>query len=359
MYNKKLRPTHMGIDMMKRYRYLFALPIALAVMMTSCTEKDNDEINNNNPSSDTRRIEKMTSISYSDNGDYTVGSKRSEIAEWDGDKLKKITPSSGWMYVFNYNGDKLIESVMQDPNYGNVLCRFTYSYTNDLLTEVDGPGGHFQINYNDDGYVVSASYIGSDYRNETYQLTWQDGNLVKYVHRYERDTSRYTNTVTFTYDNKKTWRTGLGVTAFCHYNFSFSPSGLESKNNVLSETYHTAWDSGGEYTWGTNYNYTYNGDYVISYDYSRSDGQFPSTNYLKYTNSSDPAPTTYKVTAQGVYSKGSVKGGGDYVSGKTVKLLAQPNEGYHFAGWSNGSISNPLTFTVTNDVEYQATFEAD
>lgn len=349
--------TYKGINMMKRYKYLSILPIALAVMMTSCTEKDNDETNN--PNSDTKRIEKITSISYSDNGDYTSGSKSTEIAEWDGNKLKKVTPSSSWMHVFNYDGDKLIESVMQDPTYGSVLCRFTYSYTNDLLTEVDGPGGHFQINYNDDGYVVSASYIGSDNRNETYQLTWQDGNLVKYVRRYERDTSRYTNTVTFTYDNKKSYRTGLGVLAFCHYNYSFSPSGLESKNNVLSMTYHTAYDSGGEHTWGSNYNYTYNGEYVKSYEFSRTDGLFPSTCYLKYTNSSDPAPTTYKVTAQGVYGQGSVNGGGDYVSGKIVKLLATPNEGYHFTGWSNGSISNPLTFTVTSDVEYQATFEAN
>ncbi len=335
-------------------KYLWLLAISAMLTLTSC-HKDNDT------TSDMGKIEKATSISYGDYGDYTYGKKQIEIMEWDGNKLKKYTLSDDLTYVFNYDGDKLIEFVSQNPRDGSIRWRYTYAYTNDLLTELDGPGGHFKINYNDDGYVASASYIGSDYRNDTYQLTWQDGNLVKYVRRYEKDTLRWTTTVTYTYDNIKSWKKGSGVFAFCHYNYGFSPDGLETKNNKTSMTFHNTLDSGGEYNRIEHYNYTYSGNYVKSFTHSSSDEVFhPSTTYLKYTNSSDPSvPTTYKVTAKGVYGRGSVTGGGDYVSGKTVKLRANPMNGYHFTGWSNGSNSNPLTFTVTNDVEYQANFEPD
>ena len=336
-----------------KYKYLCLWVLAIPTMLTltSCQKddhKDESDITNSNKG----KIENITYIYYSDYGNYTSSSKITYIVEWDGNKLKKITSNNGSIKVFNYDGDKLIEHFTQD-SYGNIGQRYTYSYTNDLLTEIDGL---FQINYDDDGHVVSASYIGSDHI-ETYQLTWQDGNLVKYVLRYERDTSRYTTTVTSTYDNKKSWRTGFGVFAFSRYNPAFNPDFLDTRNNETSRTFHVAYDSGSESTVVENYNYTYNGDYVNLFVCSTV--EMPYTCYIKYTKSSDPAPTTYKVTARGDYGKGTVSGAGDYVKGKTVKLLAIPNEGYHFTSWSNGSTSNPLTFTVTSDVEYQATFEAD
>ena len=53
---------------------------------------------------------------------------------------------------------------------------------------------------------------------------------------------------------------------------------------------------------------------------------------------------------------GTVTGGGEYVVGTEVTLTAVPDEGYHFAAWSNGSSENPYTFEVNTDVELTAEF---
>ena len=56
---------------------------------------------------------------------------------------------------------------------------------------------------------------------------------------------------------------------------------------------------------------------------------------------------------------GSVSGGGEYLEGSTVTITATANDGYRFVEWNDGNTDNPRTFTVTEDVEYIATFEAD
>lgn len=53
---------------------------------------------------------------------------------------------------------------------------------------------------------------------------------------------------------------------------------------------------------------------------------------------------------------GSVTGSGCYYGGETVTLTAVPKEGYLFEHWSNESTDNPLSFTVTQDVELTAYF---
>lgn len=354
--------TYKGINMMKRYKYLSILPIALAVMMTSCTEKDNDETNN--PNSDTRRIEKTTYISYKDNGDYTSGSKRVNTFEWNDNKLVKRDDNSGWLRVFNYTGDNLSE-ILQIDNYNNkVYTRTVFTYTGNRISEYDRYDSNrpldenvdvyhtkFIVNYNDNGEISTVTGTGDDGTVLSFHLTWQNGNMTQYVYQYEGESTGWTSTTTYTYDNKVSWRSGMEVMAFAS---NFYPPLWKEKNNPLTESCHILYNDGTESNSTTTYNYTYDGEYVQSYSTGSS-----SRTYFKYTNTSDPAPTIYHVTARGVYGQGSVEGGGDYVNGKTVKLLATPNEGYHFTGWSNGSISNPLTFTVTSDVEYQATFEAD
>ena len=56
---------------------------------------------------------------------------------------------------------------------------------------------------------------------------------------------------------------------------------------------------------------------------------------------------------------GSVTGSGTYLYGDTATLTAISNEGYHFAGWSDGATDNPYSFRVTSDTTITAIFEAD
>lgn len=361
--------TYQGKKKMKKhYIGLLALPIALAMMLTSCSKDDNssdNNVNGNGNSENTeRKIEKFTSISYHDNGDYTSGSKEVNSFEWDGNKLIKriFGDGTGWCWSYNYEGDRLSEILQYDGRTNRVYTRTVFTYTNNRISEYDRYDSDtgfdskdvdhckFCLNYNDKDEIISAIGTYDDGTTLSYQLTWQDGNLTQYVYRYESATDGWTSTNSYTYDNKISWRSGQEVIA---YGNGFNPPLLKKNNNPLSEMYNSVDNDGTEYNSTTNYTYTYDGDYVQSYSTGSN-----SICYIKYTNTSDPAPTTCNVKVQ--YStEGTVKGYGVYATGKLVKLLAIPSDGYHFVRWSNGSISNPLSFNVTNDIELQAIFEAD
>ena len=67
------------------------------------------------------------------------------------------------------------------------------------------------------------------------------------------------------------------------------------------------------------------------------------------------SPASYDVTVT-ASEGGSVTGGGQYLHGEEVTLTAVPEEGYEFAGWSDGTNDNPYTFTAKGNVELTATF---
>lgn len=54
---------------------------------------------------------------------------------------------------------------------------------------------------------------------------------------------------------------------------------------------------------------------------------------------------------------GNVIGEGEYAYGSQVSLMAVPEEGYRFVGWSDGSTENPYTLLVDGDIELTANFE--
>lgn len=49
--------------------------------------------------------------------------------------------------------------------------------------------------------------------------------------------------------------------------------------------------------------------------------------------------------------------GGSYSSGTQLSILATPNNGYRFKEWSNGQTDNPLTITVSGNLNITAVFE--
>ena len=79
------------------------------------------------------------------------------------------------------------------------------------------------------------------------------------------------------------------------------------------------------------------------------------------TSATIPTPTVYyTVTALSAdTTMGIVTGGGQYEEGTTATLTATSNTGYHFVQWQDGNSDNPRTVTVTANVTYTASFEAD
>ena len=64
----------------------------------------------------------------------------------------------------------------------------------------------------------------------------------------------------------------------------------------------------------------------------------------------------YTIKALASASQGTVIGGGVYEDGETVTLVANPNPGYIFTQWVDGSDENPRTVTVDENKTYTAIF---
>jgi ribosomal protein L18 len=72
------------------------------------------------------------------------------------------------------------------------------------------------------------------------------------------------------------------------------------------------------------------------------------------------APDTHNITvASSDAQQGTVTGGGSFAYGANTVLTATANNHYHFVQWSDGSMDNPHTITVTNDATYTAQFAPD
>ena len=81
--------------------------------------------------------------------------------------------------------------------------------------------------------------------------------------------------------------------------------------------------------------------------------------YTANFEANDTSLTYYMVTANvNDSAMGSVYGGGEYAEGTTATLTAVANAGYRFVNWNTGDTARTISFTVTEDVTYTATFEA-
>lgn len=70
----------------------------------------------------------------------------------------------------------------------------------------------------------------------------------------------------------------------------------------------------------------------------------------------EPRPM-YTITVTSISNTmGTVFGGGTFYANTEINIGAIPYEGFHFAGWQDGEMSNPRTITVTEDAEYIANF---
>ena len=70
----------------------------------------------------------------------------------------------------------------------------------------------------------------------------------------------------------------------------------------------------------------------------------------------EPRPM-YTITVTSISNTmGTVFGGGTFYANTEINIGAIPYDGFHFAGWQDGEMSNPRTITVTEDAEYIANF---
>ena len=53
---------------------------------------------------------------------------------------------------------------------------------------------------------------------------------------------------------------------------------------------------------------------------------------------------------------GAVAGGGEFVDGTEIQIMATANSGYHFEKWSDDDTNNPRTITVTKNIALIAVF---
>lgn len=65
----------------------------------------------------------------------------------------------------------------------------------------------------------------------------------------------------------------------------------------------------------------------------------------------------YTITLLADSLAGYVVGGGEYMSGDTIEILATPNAGYSFVKWNDEVIDNPRQIIVSSNATYTAIFE--
>ena len=128
-------------------------------------------------------------------------------------------------------------------------------------------------------------------------------------------------------------------------------------------------EAGGTITGGDTYDYNATASLVAN----------PNTGYefVDWNDGNTSASRMVTVTADATYTanfqlrtytvsatsndadQGTVSGSGTYTYGSEATVEATPAEDYHFLRWSDGTIDNPYTFTVTADKTLVAFFEMD
>ena len=247
-----------GLDKMKKqYLWLFAMPIMLAMLCSSCTkENDSGDNGNGNNNSGNIKIEKTTTLLYGDHVDYTDGSINSNYTyEWDGDKLMKLDNATGWDMAFTYDGDNVSEVFWYSDNGGSIhpYKRYNYTYSGDKVIEytytylANGSNSTttYHVNYDNEGNVSEITTSNND-GNTTKQYTWQNGNITQCVSRYNAISAggrSYTVTETYTYDNHKSLKNLIAGYGARQYANGYNPSSI---NNVLTYTRRDVYDDDGE-----------------------------------------------------------------------------------------------------------------
>ncbi len=112
----------------------------------------------------------------------------------------------------------------------------------------------------------------------------------------------------------------------------------------------------GEFTFGSGSYYTI----LLCVPYGSKQLYAEAQGWRKFNKIMESAPGTCTVTVRpNNASMGTVTGGGSYIQGIPVLLVAVPYSGYHFVKWDDGVTANPRTLTVMEDITLTAIFAKD
>ena len=126
----------------------------------------------------------------------------------------------------------------------------------------------------------------------------------------------------------------------------FNPQDLEGEATVTTNSYTiTGLDPEEDYA-------------VVVYNNCTEGVSVPSSPVNFSTTEASGNFYTVTVTANNP-AWGTVSGGGQYEEGANATITATANEGYRFVEWNDHNTDNPRTFTVTGDMSFVATFEAN
>lgn len=221
-----------------------------------------------------------------------------------------------------------------------------YTFTAGVAVESAGRGT-VTVDPQQDSYLAGSTVTIKAEANEGYVFdSWSDGDT---------SAERY---VILDEDNMKLYA-NFREAAKYQVKISVGANGTLKINGVLAElgSYQTQAAEGStiqvEAVANDGYNFA-----------SWSDGNTEASRTITVTAPVDItgsfAVKTYTVTVNANdASRGTVTGGGTYEHGATAHLTATANEGYRFAGWSDGDTDAERDVTITDDVTYTAKFVAE
>ncbi len=157
-------------------------------------------------------------------------------------------------------------------------------------------------------------------------------------------------TYSFTVTENATYTAYFAVTPVTYYTITtnVSPAGAGTVSG------------GGTYPEGASVTLTATSNNGYTFDHWQ-DGNTQNPRTITVTSNATYTATftqdNYQITtAANPPAGGTVTGGGSYHYGDTPTLTATANSGYEFAGWQDGSTTNPRQITVTGNATYTATF---
>ena len=161
-----------------------------------------------------------------------------------------------------------------------------------------------------------------------------------------------------------------GTTTFPITRFDSITFSMPTEYTITVDANNNAWGTvsgGGVYYAGTTCNLSATPASGYQFDSWKKNGvvvslspdySFTVTESATYTAYFAETPAVYYTVTTNVSptGAGTVTGGGIYPEGTTVTLTATANSGYTFSQWQDGSTTNPLTITVTQNATYTAFF---
>lgn len=197
-----------------------------SVINSSVTEKNEQYfyINKVKENGDNKYIE--TKASYNDNGNYMtiiedqLGNNVTYEYDENTGLVKKVTDAEGNEIIYKYDGLGNLINISSDN--GNNTHSNTYTYENDLLTNIEHNGINYQISYDEYGNQKNVKVDDANLITNTYESN--NGNLIK---------STYGNsqTVNYTYDRFDR----ITSKEYSNGKYTFSYDGRSNLKNIVDE----------------------------------------------------------------------------------------------------------------------------